>query len=71
MIDIEANLEARQTLNEIRARGGYVLILYKPNGVDRYVEIKNGFTIPQFLRKKFRAQCEEIAKILKEEAAEE
>lgn len=69
-VDAEARLEAIQTLNEIRARGGFLLILYKDNLVDRYLKVFNGYDLPQWLREKFRKQSEEIARILKEEAAE-
>lgn len=69
-VDTEARLEAIQTLNEIRGRGGFVLILYKDNLTDRYLKVFNGYDLPQWLREKFRKQSEEIARVLKEEAAE-
>ena len=60
------SIDASEVLAGIRARGAFVLILYKPKGVDRYLEIKNGYAVPQFLRQKFQSQREEIAELLQQ-----
>lgn len=70
-LDIETRLEAQQTINELRAIGGVVLIVYKPNMIDRYLQIiPKGLPVPGRLRNKFHEQSESIARILIEEAAE-